>query len=55
MRLIEKILKHIFSEKVVGLVASAGIVIDPLHFLMVQLSRKCFTYEQEKMADPLGE
>ena len=37
MRLIEKILKHIFSEKVVGLVASTGIVIDPLHFLMVQL------------------
>jgi len=48
MRLIEKILKHIFSEKVVGLVASTGIVIDPLHFLMVQLSESVLPSSKKK-------
>ena len=48
MRLIEKMFKHIFAENVPGLAVSTGIVIDPLHFLLVQLPESALPASKKK-------
>jgi len=47
-RLIEKMFKHIFAENVPGLAVSTGIVIDPLHFLLVQLPESALPASKKK-------
>ena len=47
-RLIEKMFKHIFAENVAGLAVSTGIVIDPLHFLLVQLPESALPASKKK-------
>jgi len=47
-RLIERMFRHIFSENVAGLAVSTGIVIDPLHFLLVQLPESALPSSKKK-------
>jgi hypothetical protein len=47
-RLVDKIFKHIFQHNVVGLAVSSAVVIDPLHFLLVQLPESALPSSKNK-------